>query len=385
MINKYEIIVEEFNKRNCKLLTTKEEHIEILKFAKNSVFKLNYTASCGHNHIVFYNVFKSRGTGIICPSCKNKEIGIIKKNKIQNKEVSKTYTIEQEYAFIIKFCELACNYFEIKKAFDGCIVDLIFKPKNIVEDKWVGIQVKTTNNRHLTYSFYINNNYKDCLLLFYCCEDENMWLVPENVITNQISISIGYNKSKYNIYKINKQDIIDKLHHYYQVTSKFTFDKLDTPGCIYQQREKEFRKYREEKIDFIKFEYENKEGTVYDFRIGNLKIQEKVTKTSEDNKCAFQLCKNNGTINKKQNQIQYDIGDNDFYWLNSDNRKTFFVIPEKVLIDKGLLGNRPNKKRMFFKITIQYPLHKMSAWLQPYMFDYENIDKDRLLLILDLF
>ena len=60
------------------------------------------------------------------------------------------------------------------------------------------------------------------------------------------------------VLKINKQYIVDKLMEYYQVTSKFTFDKLDTPGCIYQQREKEFRKYREEKIDFIKFEYENK-------------------------------------------------------------------------------------------------------------------------------
>jgi hypothetical protein len=38
-------------------------------------YKINYIASCGHQHIVFYNVFKSRGTGIICPNCKNKTIG----------------------------------------------------------------------------------------------------------------------------------------------------------------------------------------------------------------------------------------------------------------------------------------------------------------------
>jgi hypothetical protein len=34
------------------------------------------------------------------------------------------------------------------------------------------------------------------------------------------------------------------------------------------------------------------------------------------------------------------------------------------------------------KITIKEVLHKLSAWLQPYMFDYENIDKERLLTIL---
>ena len=382
MTNIYENVIEEFNKRNCKLLNTKDEYTEILKSAKKTMYKLNYIASCGHNHIVFYNVFKSRGTGIICPSCKTKEIGNNIKEKMKNNELSKINNIEQEYSFILKFCELIHHNFEVIKAFDGCNIDLIFKPKNIIEDKWVGIQVKTTNVRHLTYSFHINNIYKDCLLLFYCNEDESMWLMPENIIENQTKVSIGYKKSKYNIYKVNKDIISDRLNEYYYNTSKFNFEKLDTPNCIYQQREKEFRKFREEKINFIKFDYNNMEGTVYDFKIRNFKIQEKVTKMSKDNTCIFSLCKNNGTKNGKQNQIQYDIGDNDFYWLNCDNKKTFFVIPEKILIDKGLVGNSINKKSKMFKITIKEVLHKMSSWLQPYMFDYENIDKERLLSIL---
>ena len=58
MANIYENVVEEFNKRNCKLLNTKDEYTEILKSAKKTMYKLNYIASCGHNHIVFYNVFK---------------------------------------------------------------------------------------------------------------------------------------------------------------------------------------------------------------------------------------------------------------------------------------------------------------------------------------
>lgn len=378
----YENIVEEFNKRNCKLLNTKEEYIEILRLSKKHMFKLNYTASCGHDHIVFYNVFKSRGTGIICPTCKTKENGNIKKEKIKNNELSKIYTNDQEHNFIIKFCELLHNDFEIIKAFDGCNVDIIFKPKHITEDKWSGIQVKTTNVRYLTYSFHLNNVYKDCLLLFYSCEDESMWLIPENIIINQTNVSIGYNKSKYNIYKVTKDIISDKLNSYYQNTSKFSFEQLDTPSNIYQQREKEFRKYREEKIDFLKFEYDNREGTVYDFRIGNLKIQEKVTKMSEKNKCSFQLCKNHGKIDKKQNQIQYDVGDNDFYWLNCDDKKYFFVIPEKILIDRGVIGNNTIISKRCVKVSVKDVLHKMSEWLQPYMFDYENIDKERLLSIL---
>ena len=105
---------------------------------------------------------------------------------------------------------------------------------------------------------------------------------------------------------------------------------------------------------------------------------------SKNNECIFQLCKNNGRKNGKQNQIQYDIGDNDFYWLNCDNKKTFFVVPEKILIDKGVVGNRIDKKSIFLKITIKEVLHKISNWLQPYMFDYENIDKDRLLGVINI-
>ena len=381
MTNKYENVIEEFNKQNCQLLTTKEQYCEI---AKNKAFKLNYIASCGHNHIVFYNVFKSRGTGIICPSCKNKATGKIKKEKIQNNEMSKIVYIEQEFNFIQKISEFLCNNFEIIKAFDGCNVDIIFRPKNITHDSWVGIQVKTNNVIHLTYSFHINHIYKDCLLLFYCFEDESMWLIPENIIGEQTKVSIGYNKSKYNIYKVNKENIIDKLNELYNNTSKFDFDSLNTPINIYQQREQLFRKYRENKIDFIQFLYDNMEGSVYDFKIGNLKVQEKVSKVGNENRCCFQLCKNNGIVNKKQNQKQYDIGDNDFYWLNCDDKKYFFVIPEKILVDRKLVGNKKENKNTVFKITIKEKLNKNSSWIQPYIFDYENIDKDRLLQILVL-
>ena len=98
---------------------------------------------------------------------------------------------------------------------------------------------------------------------------------------------------------------------------------------------------------------------------------------NKENRYIFCICKSNGVINKKINHIQYDIGDNDFYWLNCDNKKTFFIIPEKILISKGLIGNI--NKSIFLKVTIKDTLHPSSAWLQPYMFNYENIDKERIL------
>jgi hypothetical protein len=385
MNNVYENIEEEFKKRNCNLLTTKEEHYKILNDSVKGNYKLYYTASCGHNHTVFYNVFKYRGTGIVCPNCKNKQIGECKKEKIKNNEVTKIYCIEQEFNFIQQLHKLLSNDFEIKKVFDGCLVDVIYRPKNIIEDNWVGIQIKTTAVKHLTYSFHINNNYNNCLLLLYCCEDNTMWLIPENIILNQKKISIGITTSKYNIYKINESILIDKLNYFYIHTTNLSYDKLNTPINIYQQREQEFRNYRESKINFIKFDYHNMEGTVYDFKIGNLKVQEKVCKIySKENRYQICLCKNNGLIKSKQNQIQYDVGDNDFYWINCDNKCVFFVIPEFVLINKGLIGNINQKNAIFIKISIKNPLHKSTSWLQPYLFDYQNIDKNRLLKVLDI-
>ena len=375
MANIYENIVEEFNKRNCKLLTSKEEHNEIISINKK-IYKLKYTASCGHNHIVFYNVFKSRNTGVMCPSCKKKENGKNIKDKMENNELSKIYTTEQECKFIKEFQKLVKNEFNIIKAFDGCNIDLIFKPNKVLEDKWTGIQVKTTNVRKLTYSFHINNVYKNCLILLYCFEDECMWLIPENIISNQKKISIGYKKSKYDIYKIDKNFLINKLNQLYIKTSKFNFNILNTPINIYQQREQIFRKYREDKIKYINFLYDEMEATVYDFKIGNLKVQEKVTSINKiNNLCLFQLCKNNGTVNKKQNQIQYDIG---------DNEEIFFIIPEKNLIEKNLIGNKiENNKKKILKIIIKEKLNKKSSWLQSLMFNYntinENINKNRLL------
>lgn len=329
MSTKYDQVAEIFASRNCKLLTTNEDYYKIIETADRNNYKLDYIASCGHNHTVFYNVFKSRNTGIICPSCKNKNIGDNKKKLMLSNEMSKLCNLQQEFTFVKKLQELTSNELNIVKAFDGCMVDVIYKPKNIVDDKWVGIQVKTTKARNLTYSFHIQKLYTNCLLLLYCVDDDKIWLIPENTIGEQSKISIGYNKSKYDIYSIDNNNLINKLIEIYNTTSQFSFDKLDTPINIYQKREKDFRKFREEAIPFLNFTYDEMEGTVYDFKIGNLKIQEKVS-IMNDRQIRFCLFKANG----HNCYSLYTKGDNDFYWLNSEDRKAFFVIPENALLER---------------------------------------------------
>jgi hypothetical protein len=64
-------------------------------------------------------------------------------------------------------------------------------------------------------------------------------------------------------------------------------------------------------------------------------------------------------------------------------KKIFFVIPENILIE-GFIGNNSEKKQKYFKVEIKETLTKKNKWLQTYMFNYENIDKIRLLNLLNL-
>lgn len=81
----YEKSCKRFLEVNCQITDTKEEYEEYEERNKNEKFsKCNYIASCGHKHIVFINVFFSRKTGLVCPSCKSKENANKKKEERRN-------------------------------------------------------------------------------------------------------------------------------------------------------------------------------------------------------------------------------------------------------------------------------------------------------------
>ena len=98
------------------------------------------------------------------------------------------------------------------------------------------------------------------------------------------------------------------------------------------------------------------------------------------------MLKNN--VNKNianKSHCQYSAGDNDFYWINCNNKQIFFVIPEKILIMKGYVGNPEGP--IFFSLN-PYNLSETSMWIKPYIFDYETIEeednKTRLLELLNI-
>jgi hypothetical protein len=370
----YKDIIQCFEEQKCTLLTTEEE------FNKNTEKppKYKYIASCNHIHIVYFHVFLNRKTGVICPDC----IRIRNSNKIKDDiKNDKIKYLKQELNCIDFFINLTKEHFLIKKAFDGCKSDIIMKPTNCIKDEWIGIQVKTCKKPLKDYGFNLVKDYSNILILCICENNKKIWGIPYNIVCGKTKITIGLKKSKYNNYELTHENIIEKLYETYNSLEKNTYEALDTPISIYQQREKEYRIFREEKINYIIFKNNGMEGLVYDFKIGDKKIQEKVGGIEYRNKnnYHFTLVKN-GKINNQRKLIQYEKGDNDFYWLNCDNKKHFYLVPEEILIENDFIGNKTQKK--VFRVN---PLNnKKYVWLNPYLFDYDNINKDLLLSILKI-
>ena len=371
----YEDVVKKFVDKNCIVTMTQEDFIQTYK---NNNCKIKYNASCGHENNVSYKNFTTLNQGINCPKCVNKNVSC----KLKEFRTGENKNPQlQELKCINYFKDLIGDYFTTIKSFDGCKADIIIKNFEETEDLWLGIQVKTTNKKteREQYYFRLNNGeYNNCLLLCVCDEDKKMWLIPYEEVKGLKTIGVAQ-KSKYNKYEVSKENLIEKLNYYYKIINKFEFNILDTPTSITQQQEQRYREIREVKINFIKFKNNELEGLVYDFMIDSKKVQEKVGTIIHNNidSYCFNLIKYDCRINGKCKYKSYEEGDNDLYWLNCKN-DNFYVIPEKVLLVNGYIGKYCKKEHLYVS-----PTNDNTEWCNEYLFDYNNVDKERLMKILE--
>jgi hypothetical protein len=301
---------------------------------------------------------------------------------------NKLYKIMIETECISYIKNILSEKFNFIRLFDGCKADIAIKPKSTDSDidEWIGIQVKSTqkkvkNNTSDAYKFDLSKDYENFIIICICLEDKNTWIFENNLVSHlKNGLTIG-NNSKYNKYKIDN-NIIDILETYYNNSGiqKYFLGELDTPASKNTQTEYEYRKKREENIKFLNFINNEMEGLVYDFKIGDKKIQEKVGghPHKNTNTYHFSFSKMKCRIEGKRKRQTYEIGDCDFYWLNCKNSSKFYVIPEKILIEKGYIGNSDGK----IKSITMSKTNKKTFWTEDYLFDYNNLDKDTLCKIL---
>jgi hypothetical protein len=366
----FEFVTKTFSDKGCNITMTEEEFNANYTTSKS---KINYIASCGHNNLVSWKNFTGLNQGINCPSCVHINTGL-KLKELRSGDQNNS-SIEQEFECIQYFIKNIDQYFQVKKLYHGCRADIALKPIECFDDSWLGIQVKSTYKKcdRGQYDFKLNGiNYDNYLLLCICLEDKKMWLIPYEDVDGKSSIKVS-KKSKYNHYEVNVAQLFTKLNVFYETIPTFTFNLLNTPTSDTHKQEQYYRKIRENKIEFIEFIYPEFEGTVYDFKIFDKKVQEKVgfICKNNSNSFGFSINKSDGV---KQN-CSYKLGDNDFYWLHCKNTTKFYVIPEAILIEKGFIGTMC---RQHLYIS---PTNKNTKWTNDYLFDYDSVDKERLLLL----
>lgn len=297
-----------FSDNKCELLTTYEEYVKLRKNVYDiRNIHVKYKAICGHENTKALLSFE-RTNVYNCNFCYSKEKSLFNKDSENSSR-----TLKLEHDAFVYFKNILSNDFEIIKNEEGTLSDFCVKPMNIKEDKWLQIQLKTRTKPSSTeYSFGLTDKYKNCLCVCYCFQDNKIWLLDGNEVTNKTGIGMGLLKSKYDSYKVKHENLVEKIKEYYEKIYKFCLEDTNIPISKSCKVERKFRNIREKSLrDLVEFVYPEMSNLVYDFKIDNYKIQEKVG-CKNGNSIKFNMHKH-GSMGKL---VPYEKGDNDFYWFH---------------------------------------------------------------------
>lgn len=367
----FEDIVKKFLNKKCTILTTYEEYEKNTEKYK----KFNIIASCGHVvNDVYKHTFFNRNSGERCKDCVKKDTAHILK--------SKPLTPFDTQYLSENLLKKSLPDFIVEKTVEGCLVDIIIKPKNLKNNNlYLPIQLKATLEKNFNcYSFgkITKDKYANMVIVFICISEKLFWVLENKDIDTKIKINIGATSKKYGKFQVDITKLNDTFKRIYNdnINILNTKEYFNIPINIYQQREYEYRKIREESLKFINFIIPLVDGQVYDFLINNKKVQEKVCGIRKGrNQYLCQLSKNTTRENNKRKHINYELGDNDFYWINLPDKNTFYIFPEKILYDM-------NKIDMNNLATLTIPYNDTNLWCNKYKFSYNNPDKEKIEAIL---
>lgn len=373
MTDEYDKLKKIFESKECKLLTTREELEKQTK--KLSYKKVLFVAKCGHDNSVLITNFKSKSSGVMCKDCMKKQIIQKLKEQNENKQEASRCTI-QECQVINQLQSMLETKLHFVKTNEGCKSDMIIKPLDIEEDKWLRIQVKTTLDvSHGLYSFGLHEReYKDHIVLCHCINHNKYWLIPFDVVSHLKSkINIGLtSNSDYHKYETEEHKVYLKLLEYYKTTPLYPYNLCMLPEGINQQKESEYKQKRIQAFPFMSFEQPIYDQCYYDFKVNNIPVQEKKAIKVKTKKNSYVVCLYRRDGKKKYKA--YKLGMNKFYWVHIPDTDVFFVFSEDALYQNGYIEDEKtillNKPMMF--ISLNY----VDGWYQQYRYDYNNIDEN---------
>lgn len=350
----YEEIQHRFQRVGCRLLTPKDlfqnEHMTCSS-------QFTFEATCGHERTA---IFKNLDLyeGILCKQCSARKSAHEQVQRALRDGMSSTVVLEFESLCYLR--GLLEEEFEVVLLREGTRADLAVKPRGVVEDAWLGVQVKCTEKPRNEHKFQFtmgNGTYENMCIVCVCVQTKSIWVVPLPTCRRFICIT-DKEGCKYQECKVS--NLVDAMNQAYHKTRHLPITDLQTPKGPTGLLERQFQQLRERHVPFLTFQPPEMNYLPYDFKVNGLKVQEKVM-----DKYGWCIKKSCGR-NKKQ---PYAIGDNDFYWLHCRDQDTFFVIPEKVLVEHGHVGGSTS--------WLSANLKKV-PWLKKFMFSYRNIHQSML-------
>jgi hypothetical protein len=338
----------------------------------NSKSFYDIIASCGHPNRIKYDMFKAQQCGVRCKACTLSEI----KTKLIEKPIS---SIDIEYNGFCYLRDILQPTFEVQKCPEGTLADFAIRLAGCVDDNWIPIQLKVTQQRSILYSdnytFRIGKSNYDILVLLLCLEDKRIWVFNGVDIHGLETIKIGKKASKYDSYFI--PNITDYFVHQWNIHKKCRIEKINLPISKYQQLEQQYRRRREKYLPFIEFVYPERDGTVYDFTVNSYKVQEKVAsiQTKRGKKCTSSFMVNLSRSGNAHAKKGYNEGDNDFYWINIPDSTKFFIIPENVLLINGKIARKGEtiSKQVYLGVYPTPREQSTSNWMHHYIYDYNTV------------
>jgi len=375
---KYEDVKEDYEKYSCTLLTTEEEY-NLIKDMRKSCLK--YQVSCCGKILesIYRNFTKKKDKGK-CYKCLMN--GTDFKQKLSDKhsdrsnEFNVPHAIYQEYQGYSYLKDLLEKEFDIKKPALYCKADMIIKPKSEKNDLWLKVQIKTTGkNYNNYYKFYPHNkNYDNHLLILMSIEDKKIWYLNGELSKNIKDLIISTKNDKYNLNEITEKIIITKTQEFYDKLNKYTENDSIEFDNKNSKREYEYFKKREEKFPNFIYVYPEVEGTIYDLKMNNFKVQDKVYSIVDKTNYKAYIQKQ-----YKRKRIPYEKGDNDLYWIWLENSDYFFLFPESVLIEQNIIKTPQDNsdKKYFDHIYINMKDNTDKYWYNSYKYNINDNDVNK--------
>jgi len=358
----YDDYVKIFLDYKCNLLTTKEEYETTIIKMPYKKFKIEYI--CKHiQDNVYFHSFIGRNTYKTCKLCREKPV-------MANDD------LDIEFTSILLIEKLLKDSFSIIRCVESCKTDLLIKPIICKTDDWLPLQIKaTTKSVYNQYKFFIDKGYTIQSLLCVCNKEERFWGFEKVPSVKRINIGIG-KKHKYVESEIKKEDLSVKMLNFYKSSKKYTEKEVNIPGTPESLMEYEYALKRKTAIPSLTFEEPERNQLPHDFIVNNKKVQEKTNNVYRPNKYTFKLQKGNGFIDKVRKYINYELCDNEFYWLNLYKTDIFFVIPSNVLFERGFLQTKGMCKNRKCNLIIDSTNKK--EWYNEYQFNYKDSNQIKL-------